>query len=262
MFQTAVLSSGSKGNSFLVRTDTTKILVDVGMSYKQIALACNSLALSPEKIQAVIISHEHSDHIKGLGVICRKLKIPVFVTEATYGAGKRHFCNISSDIIHFNQGEYLTIGDLIIHPFPSFHDAVDGSNFIVTQKDNPERKLSIATDLGFCSKMLIEKVKNSSTIILESNHDIPMLMEGPYPWELKQRVKSINGHLSNDQAIGLLSQIFHSGLENIILAHLSEKNNHPTIVERLFTEYLGSINAFNTKLIISYQNRATNLIDI
>jgi phosphoribosyl 1,2-cyclic phosphodiesterase len=261
VFQTAVLASGSKGNSIVVKGEQTKILIDAGLSWKQICLSMQRLALSAEKIKAVFISHEHSDHIRGIGVISRKLNMPVFLTEMTYSCCQKAFHNTKSDLIFFKTGDHIDIGDLIVHPFPSSHDAIDACNFVITQKGSAERKLAVATDLGFGSKMLLHKIKESTTIILESNHDIGMLMEGGYPWPLKQRVRSINGHLSNDQAIGVLSQIFHQGLENIILAHLSEQNNHPEIVEKSVRSYLESLNA-TANLAISLQKEPTPLFNV
>ena len=260
-FQASVLASGSKGNSIMIRGERTKILIDAGLSWKQLCLAMSDIALSPAKIKGVFISHEHSDHVKGVGVLSRKLNIPVFLTELTYSSCQKYFHNTRNEIVFFKPGEYIDIGDLTVHPFPSSHDAIDSCNFVVTQKGSSDRKLAVATDLGFASKMLIHKMKDCSTVIIESNHDIGMLMNGPYPWPLKQRVRSINGHLSNEQAIGVLSQIFHQNLRNIILAHLSEQNNHPIIADKTVRGYLESINA-KTHLTISSQNEATPLIDI
>lgn len=261
MFQAAVLASGSKGNCILVRTEETKLLFDAGLSWRRTQLALQHLSLSHERIKGIIISHEHSDHIKGIGVVCRKLNIPVYITELTYTSAIKRFDKVSSEIIFFKSGDHIRIGDLEVHPFPSSHDAIDGCNFTVQKIGDPDRKLGIATDLGFSSRLLLEKLKNSTTLILESNHDVRMLMEGPYPWQIKQRVKSINGHLSNDQAIGVLTQIFHPGLENIILAHLSETNNHPTIVEELMNSFVRDINA-RTKVCLSFPDHPTELVNI
>lgn len=268
LFQTTVLASGSKGNCTLVRTENTVILIDTGLSFTRICEAISRYSISPASIDAVIISHEHSDHIRGIGPISRRLKVPVYISEPTYYASCLMREKIPSDIIFFETGNFFSIKDLEVHPFPSSHDAVDACNFTITKKDsasqhqkNRDRKLAIATDLGFCSKLLVNKLKDTTTLILESNHDMTMLMQGRYPWHLKQRVKSINGHLSNEQAIGLLSQILHPDLDNIILAHLSEENNNPSIVRRIFNDYFFSVRC-NTRLEISSQHFPTPLIDI
>lgn len=261
MFQTSALASGSKGNSFLVRTQRTKLLFDAGLSWKRTEQILIELSLSPERIEGVVISHEHTDHVKGVSALVRKLKIPVFITEQTYYASEKYFQNIKSDILFFKPGEDIEVGDLIVHPFPSSHDAVDACNFTVTKADYDGRKLAIATDLGFGTKLLVEEIKGATTIILESNHDLEMLMNGEYPWHLKQRIKSINGHLSNDQAVGVMTQIAHQQLNNVILAHLSEENNNPQKALDTMTQYLSSINA-PTKVYLSLQDRCTPLINV
>lgn len=261
MFQTAALASGSKANSFIVRTGETKLLFDAGLSWKQTAITLEELSLSPQKIDGVVISHEHSDHVKGAGVICRKLKVPLYITKPTFQAARLYFEKLSSEVHFFQPGDHISINDLVVHPFPSSHDAVDACNFTVTKKGLEGRKLAIATDLGYSTKLFLEKVKGSTTIILESNHDVKLLMKGDYPWALKQRIKSNNGHLSNDQAVGVLTQIAHQNLDNVVLAHLSENNNHPEKAFQTMSEYLKSINAA-TKVYLSFQDRATPLINV
>lgn len=162
---------------------------------------------------------------------------------------------------HFENGTSFKIGNLQITPFSSSHDVVDGSNFTIKKTDNSRRKLAIVTDLGYPSRLTIQKLKDVTTIILESNHDEKMLIEGPYPWELKQRVKSREGHLSNSQAVGLTSKIIHSGLKNIILAHLSEQNNSPELAYEVMNNFLKQIN-FTLNLIVSDQYNPTDLIDV
>lgn len=261
MFKTAVLASGSKGNCFLVKTDSTKILVDVGLSAKKIVSLIQSLYLSHTKINALIISHEHNDHISGAGVLARKLKIPIYITENVYISAQKTLGKIPGGVIYFKNGTPFEIGDLQIQPFDSSHDVVESSNFVITQTNNPDKKLGIITDLGYPTRLTIQKLKGVTTLILESNHDLKMLMNGPYPWELKQRIKSREGHLSNEQAVGLVSQIIHPNLKNIILAHLSEKNNTPTLAYNTMKDFLDSIN-FKLNLIVASQNKTTELIDI
>ena len=261
MFKTAVLASGSKGNCFLVKTDKTKILVDAGLSAKKTINLIESLYLSHAKVNALIISHEHNDHISGAGVLSRKLKIPIFITEKTYISSKRVLGKLNHGIKFFENGEEFEIGDLVITPFASSHDVSESTNFVITQKGNIKRKLGIVTDLGYPTRLTINKLQGVTTIILESNHDEKMLLEGPYPWELKQRVKGREGHLSNEQAVGLISQIIHSELSNIILAHLSEQNNTPQLAYNTMKAFLETVN-METNLIISSQYEPTELIDI
>ena len=261
MFQTAVLASGSKGNSILIRTESTKILLDAGLSGKKISGFLQDLKLDETKVNALLISHEHHDHIMGAGIICRKLKIPLYITEQTYLSSRHRIGNVSEGVNYFETGDKFQIGDIMINSFPSSHDVVDGANFIFHKVDDNVRKLAVATDLGYSTRLMLRKFKDATSIILESNHDKKMLLEGPYPWDLKQRVKSRHGHLSNEQAVGVISRIIHPGLKNLILAHLSEVNNDPEIARLLMNEYLSSIN-FKLNLIISSQYKATKLIDI
>ncbi|MEA1973245.1 MAG: MBL fold metallo-hydrolase [Candidatus Cloacimonadota bacterium] len=260
MFQVAVLASGSKGNAFLVRTNKTKILVDVGLSGKKLFGLMDKLDLSKDKISAIIISHEHSDHVKGAGVVCRKLKIPLYISKHTYFASKKKI-NKVDEIHYFNTSEKFIIDDLEILPFQSSHDAVDSHNFILQQENNHEQKLGIITDLGYATKLHNLRLKNVTTILLESNHDPKLLLDGPYPWELKQRVKGRNGHLSNEQAVGLITNIMSPVLKNIILVHLSETNNKPNIAYSTMKNYLDSLKS-TIFVCVSSQYEPTKIFDV
>ncbi|MDP8268683.1 MAG: MBL fold metallo-hydrolase [Candidatus Tenebribacter davisii] len=261
MFQASVLASGSKGNSILIRTESTKILMDAGLSGRKTIDFIRSIKLDENKLDAVVISHEHSDHIRGAGIICRKFKIPLYISKPTYEVCKERLCTIPAGEKYFSDRSTFTIGNIEIKAFQSSHDVVDGNNFTLKKIGDDTRKLSIATDLGFSSKLMIMQLKKSTSIILESNHDIKMLLEGSYPPHLKQRIKSKQGHLSNEQAVGVISQVVHPGLKNIILAHLSEENNLPKIAEKLMRDYLKSIN-HDLQLIVASQYRSTKLIDV
>jgi phosphoribosyl 1,2-cyclic phosphodiesterase len=261
MFQTAVLASGSKGNCALVQTETSALLLDAGLSGIKILTALEQLKIDLDKIKGVLVSHEHSDHVKGAGIIARKLGTPVFITEATY-----HICRKSIDpakhgLEFFEHDKKFSIGDIIVEAFPSSHDVVDGSNFVFYKEGCSKRKLAHATDLGFGSRIMLHRIKESTTIILESNHDEKMLWDGPYPIFLKQRVKSKHGHLSNNQAVGVISQIIHPGLKNLILAHLSEQNNLPDLAQTVMENYLKEMR-YDLKLIVSSQYEPTELVDV
>jgi phosphoribosyl 1,2-cyclic phosphodiesterase len=261
MFQTSVLASGSKGNVSIVRTKTSKVMFDAGLSGKKIIELLETITLSPQKVNALVVSHEHSDHIRGAGIICRKLKIPLFITRSTYLIARQKIGNIPAGIEHFEHGKSFQVGDILIEAVPSQHDAVEGSNFICSTATVPEQKLGIVTDLGYPSRLLLQKLKNVTTLVLESNHDLKMLMTGPYPWELKQRVKSREGHLSNEQAVAVIGQIMHNGLKNLVLAHLSEENNEPKLARNTMEMFLNSINA-DIELYVADQFNPTPLISI
>jgi len=261
MFQTAILASGSRGNSILIRTAKTKVLLDAGLSGKKISQSIESLGLQESRLSALIISHEHSDHVGGAGVICRKFKIPLFITEKTYEAVKYRLGKIPGGVRFFENGKQFPVGDIEVTPFSSSHDVVDGSNFTFQKEGDSDRKLAVATDLGFSSRLMLVRFRLATTIILESNHDEQMLLEGPYPFHLKQRVKSRHGHLSNEQAVAVISQVIHPGLKNLILAHLSEQNNTPELAKTVMGNYLREINS-DLKLFISLQNKPTPILDI
>ena len=261
MFQTSVLASGSKGNSILVRTDSTKILIDAGLSGKKICEQIQKLKLEEKKLEAIVISHEHSDHIRGAGILSRKLKIPLYISQKTYMISRYQLGKLPVEPIFFENGNSFFIGDISIQTFASSHDVVDGSNFVISTPAYPENKLGIATDLGYSSRLMLQKFQKLSTVILESNHDEKLLLNGPYPWHLKQRIKSREGHLSNNQAIAVISKIIHPKLNNIILAHLSEENNEPSIAFLGMKKYLQMMN-HESNLIVANQYKSTPMINI
>ena len=261
MFKVSVLASGSKGNCTVICTNKTMVLLDAGLSGKKILNLLDSINLNANKLNAVIISHEHNDHIKGAGIICRRLDIPLYITEMTYSVSKKSLGKLPEGVVFFKNGNLFKIGDIKVKTFPSSHDVVDGSNFVFEEAGDTSRKLAVATDLGFSSKLMLHRIKESTSIVLESNHDVQMLLNGPYPPFLKQRIKSQLGHLSNEQAVGVITKVVNPGLKNLVLAHLSEQNNLPETAENIMKEYLQIIN-HDLQLFVSSQYEATPLIDI
>lgn len=261
MLRTSVLSSGSKGNANLIFTDDTYILLDAGLSKKKIFNAMESLGIDPGKLNGIVISHEHSDHVNGAGIISRHLNIPIYFSEQTYSCCHHKVGKLKQNPIYFKVGDEFFIQDIKITSFSSSHDAIDSSNFLFEQSDNPDQKLAIATDLGFATKLLLEKIKEATTLILESNHDEVVLLTGTYPWELKQRVKSTRGHLSNKQAVAVVSQMIHNRLGNIILAHLSEINNTPELAFKEMSSYLNEIKS-QVRLFLADQHKPTPIIKV
>ena len=261
MFQTSVLASGSKGNSVLVRTGETGILVDAGLPGKTILTALEALKVPKESIKAVLVSHEHSDHSKGVGIIARALKIPVYLSEGTYEGCAEKLGKLPLEPIFFETGSTFEIRDLVVHSFTSSHDTIDSCNFTIRRGEDEVRKLGIATDLGYATRLTVNRLKGCTTLVLESNHDEEMLLNGSYDWALKQRVKSKLGHLSNAQAVDLVKQIMHHYLDNIVLAHLSEENNCPELAYRVMNDYLSTLKR-ELNLIVAGQYEHTPLINI
>lgn len=225
MINFTTLISGSSGNASYLTDGKTHLLIDCGMSGKQLAEALSKLNILPNQIDALLITHEHIDHIKGAGVVARRYGIPVYATSGTHKAmdiGKIE----ESQIKVINTSDDFEIGTIGIKAFDIPHDAANpaGFNFYIDHQ-----KITIATDIGCMTKPLFEQIKGSKAILLESNHDVNMLQFGTYPFPLKQRILSDVGHLSNENAAKTALELVKSGTEHIMLGHLSKENNHPEI---------------------------------
>jgi len=249
-----VLASGSKGNAIYVSDGRTAILVDAGLSGIEIAKRMRSAGLEMESLKAIVVSHEHSDHIRGVGVLARRHHLPVYISEATATAAAAQLGRIDN-LQHFETGQTFYIDALAIHPFATSHDADDSSGFTIAQNGH---KIGIATDLGIATGMVKEHLKACSLLVLEANHDPTMLIEGPYPWPFKQRIKSRNGHLSNQDSRDLLTEIKHDRLCHVILAHLSETNNTPEKALHAVRQALDDQDRF--QLHVACQERCTDLV--
>lgn len=217
-----ILASGSRGNAIYITDGTTAILVDAGPSGIEIQRRLKSRGLYPESLKAILVTHEHADHIQGVGALSRRLKLPVYLNQKTE---KASFIFQKIQTAHyFECGRPFKINELTIHPFSVSHDAEDPAGFTI-QKNG--LKIGIVTDLGTVSSMVKHHLKGCALLILEANHDPAMLINGPYPWPLKQRIQSRIGHLSNKESKTLLNEIIDDRLQYVILAHLSETNNTP-----------------------------------
>jgi len=250
-----ILASGSRGNATFVSSGSTSILIDAGLSGIEIERRLKSKGLSPKDLDAILVSHEHTDHIQGVGVLSRRFNLPVYINSKTQGAafpqiGKVH------DVKNFACGSTFLINDLAIHPFSISHDAEDPVGFTLNQNGTT---IGIATDLGIVTAMVKEHLKRCDLLILEANHDEDMLINGPYPWSVKQRVKSRTGHLSNAASKQLLNEIQHDRLKHVILAHLSETNNTP---QKAVDEVGKALNPNNVQLDVAVQHECSALFRI
>jgi phosphoribosyl 1,2-cyclic phosphodiesterase len=215
------LASGSSGNSFLVQDNESSFLVDAGLSAKQISERAAKSGVDPSSLGGIIVSHGHSDHVKGVGVLSRKYKLPVCMNRATWqlvkdSVGKVH------ELEFFETGRVFSFAGFKIHPFSVPHDCADPVGFRISKGTC---RMGIATDLGAATGLVTNLLTGLQVIVLESNHDPQMLLDGPYPWELKQRVRGRLGHLSNIESAQLLQRVFSDELQTVILAHMSETNN-------------------------------------
>ena len=219
------IASGSSGNCIYVGSDNTHLLVDVGISGKRVEEGLNSLELTGKDIDGILITHEHSDHIKGLGVIARKHQIPVYATEGTVEALSHMILGKMPEGIfrEIHEDEPFEINDLTVNPFTIPHDAAQPVGYRV---ECGEHSVGIATDLGKYNEYIVGNLQNLDALLLEANHDIHMLEVGPYPYPLKRRVMGDKGHLSNELSGKLLCDILHDDLQYVVLGHLSIENNY------------------------------------
>lgn len=223
------LASGSSGNSLFIETENTKILVDAGISIKQLNTRLSSLGVCMSEIDLVVITHEHTDHASALPYIN---KIPAYVASRTVHLWKDEVENLKE----FETGSQFCIKDILITSFPVPHDACDPVGFTI---EADHTKIGIVTDIGSVTALVRERLKGSNILVVEFNHDEKMLLYGSYPWDLKQRIKGRLGHLSNDEAAELLKSLIHDGLRHIVLAHLSQSNNTPEMALRSVYSTLG-----------------------
>lgn len=230
------LFSGSSGNSTYVETDTTKLLIDAGMSCQKISKALESIDVNISNIDGILVSHEHSDHIKGLEVISKKYNIPIYATKKTWEEMSKLKINEALKCF-FTPNNEFKIGDVLVLPFSIPHDAADPCAFSLF---NGTKKITIATDIGHLDDELIKKMYASDILLLESNYDRDTLICGPYPYMLKKRIQGDFGHLSNEMAGKAIKTLYENGVSNIILGHLSKENNFPELA------YQTTLNEINT----------------
>lgn len=220
------IASGSSGNCIYVGSENTHLLVDTGISRKRVEEGLRNLEIKGEELDGILVTHEHADHIQGLGVFCRKYEIPIYATPGTL-RGIRSYKSLGKmpeGIYHeIHTDQDFTLGDITVHPFAISHDANEPSGYRFEQDG---KRVAVATDLGKYDEYIVENLKNLQAILLESNHDLHMLEVGPYPYYLKQRVMGDRGHLSNELSGRLLCDILHENLQNVLLGHLSKENNY------------------------------------
>ena len=251
-----LLASGSKGNAILIDAGSCRILVDAGLSASEVLARLQSAGYDESQLNAVIVSHEHTDHVRGVGALCRKLGIPLLASYPTCRE-----LNVSLrkvNVIEFESGYPFAFRDVMVDPFPVTHDASDPVGFIIECRDG---KIGIATDFGIATRLVVDKLKGSKILVLESNHDENMLLNGPYPWHLKQRIRSRHGHLSNTESAQLLDELIHPELAGLFLAHLSEVNNHPEIAYSTAAVLLQTQNICSPRLVVCQQHAVSEAIE-
>lgn len=228
--------SGSSGNCQFIKTEKTSILVDAGLSGKKIQQGIINIGEDPKEIDAIFITHEHIDHVQGAGILSRRFDIPIYANEETWEAMKSIIGEVKAHNIKVIT-DNVEIGDLFVQAFDIFHDSAKPVGYNIYYKN---KKLSLVTDTGSINDNIVNSIKNSDLLLVESNHDEDMVLIGPYPWPLKRRVLGELGHMSNDVAGKLIAKVIKKGTEIVLLGHLSKENNFPQLayktVENILTE--------------------------
>jgi len=246
------LNSGSNGNCYYVGNSNEAVLVDVGISCKEVEKRMARLQLSLDKVKAIFISHEHSDHIKGLEVLSKKYALPVYITSSTLYSSR---LNLTDHLVKTFKGyDPIVIGNLIVRAFPKRHDASDPYSFIV---EGNGVKVGVLTDIGSVCEHVAQNFKQCHAAFLEANYDDDLLDDGSYPFYLKKRIRSDHGHLSNRQALDLFVNHKPEFMSHVILSHLSKDNNCPILVKDLFSKH-----AKNTKVHVASRLEETEIFHI
>jgi phosphoribosyl 1,2-cyclic phosphodiesterase len=252
-----LLASGSKGNCLFLETDSCRLLIDAGLSGREAIARLASIGVAAESLDGILITHEHTDHIKGVGVLARRLKIPVLAASRTHAAARHIFGKI--DLLEFDPGTPFAFKGVQIDPFSITHDACDPVGFRI---EGEEGAIGFATDLGIATRLTQDKLKECRALVLEFNHDEQMLQDGPYPWHLKQRIRSRHGHLSNSEGAGLLEELLHAGLQGVFLSHLSEVNNDPALAMAAARGLVDGQNLCGPELLLGCQHQVSGVLAI
>jgi phosphoribosyl 1,2-cyclic phosphodiesterase len=256
----SMLASGSRGNCAIVSSTRTRILVDAGISCRETFKRMKSLGDDPRSLSAILITHEHSDHVCGLAMLAKKLQIPIFMTRATHQMWSRAIRDQTGErpqlekLEKFESGLTFHIGDIAVEPFTIPHDAADPVGFTFRAEGI---KVGIATDLGYVPVSVRDHLRGCDVLVMESNHDLEMLRGGPYPWPVKQRVMSRVGHLSNEALADFFANDYDNSAAFVVLAHLSEQNNHPEIARREAEKALAARGSlFQNRVLLAEQSTA------
>ncbi|NLN06805.1 MAG: MBL fold metallo-hydrolase [Firmicutes bacterium] len=227
MLELYMLASGSSGNAVYVATENTKILIDAGLSGKRLAKALAEIGTDAAALDALLLSHDHLDHIYGAGVLAKRYHLPVYATQPTWNAAGKRLGGLPADLRRFfAAGEKLVFAGLEVETFPVPHDAAGPVGFIFRQGG---RAAALVTDLGYVTPYIMDCLQNLDGIVIEANHDEEMLFNGRYPWPLKRRIGGKTGHLSNVMAAECLTQVISPKTKQVVLAHLSAENNLPSL---------------------------------
>jgi phosphoribosyl 1,2-cyclic phosphodiesterase len=253
----APLGSGSAGNSYYFESDGTSILVDAGFGPRETKKRLEQVGRNIEELRGIVVTHEHYDHIRGAQSIARKYGIPIYLTEGTLDASS--IDRAETPFIIFPNDSTFTIGELNVHARRTIHDAADPACFVIEARDGT--RVGIASDLGHAHDDVVRHLQNCDGLFFESNHDLDMLRMGTYPWSLKRRIMSRVGHLSNDDSMSAVERLIGAELKTLCMIHLSQKNNHESIVRDMALRTIHRTGA-QLELNIADQFRATGVFEI
>lgn len=255
----SVLASGSTGNAFYIESNEEKLLVDAGLSGKQLDRLFAEVNVDPNELSGILVTHEHSDHIKGLGIIARKYNLPVYANEKTWDAMDGKIGKLTTDQkFYFDVDEVKTFSDMDVQSFGVSHDAADPMFFTFHQGN---KKIALVTDLGYVSEQIKDTIKGANAFIFEANHDVEMLRMGRYPWSVKRRILGDSGHISNEDCGLALSECITNETERIYLAHLSQDNNMKDLA-RMSVGYMLAERGIETELFVTDPKTPTNMYEV
>ncbi|MCP4723889.1 MAG: MBL fold metallo-hydrolase [bacterium] len=259
----SILASGSRGNASVIKSDKQCVLVDAGLGIRDLQNRLKIIDVDPREVDSIFVTHEHGDHIKGLGKFSKYYKTPVFITPGSYvklhGSIKR---DLDSHVNLFDPGECINGNGLTVKSFQVSHDSAESVGFTFSENGN---KIGYVTDIGQSTPSVIEELKNCNVLVIESNHDSVMLKNGSYHYVLKQRIAGPEGHISNEAASNLIKEIFSDKLKAVFLAHLSRENNKPELALSTISDNLKTISGFDklkTELLLTYQDKPTSWYEI
>lgn len=255
-----ILGSGSAGNAIYLSSGKIRILVDIGFGPRQLSQRLKQIGADPGDINAVLISHEHSDHVRGLKFLRHYPNIACYTNRSTAEAINGAIGSLPENVRLFSNGDAFSIGDVVVNPFPVMHDAVDPVGFEISCNG---LKVTVATDLGFVTRLVRERMKDSDCVIIEANHDVDLLKNDLHrPWSLKQRILAKTGHLSNESAGKLVAEIAHEELKTVVLAHISRDCNTPAMARTTVAKHLTKAGRPDTPIIVAKQDEVSEKIEL
>lgn len=254
-----VLASGSSGNCTFIGTETTRILIDAGLSARKTAARLAEIGEKIEEIDAICVTHEHHDHIAGIRVLHKKHGIPVYANGGTMQGIRAAAKGVELAGLQFTTGSPFEIGDFCLEPFSISHDAYEPVGFVIRSGG---RSIGLATDIGIVTNLLREKLRTCDVVVIEANHDEAMVHEAPRPWSLKQRILSNQGHLSNRASAGLIAEIGGEGLAHLFLAHLSADCNSPSHARREFETVLAAAGHHHVTVCMTGASQISEILEL